>query len=298
MNTKQRAIAICFLAVSLLVVSMTISSCGSGQLFGPMLTPTPPFTPTPIPTLGIGSTQVSPVDGMILLYVPEGEFLMGAADSDPAATRAEKPQHTVYLDAFWIDQTEVTSAMYAKCVAGGKCKPRKCLTGSKYDQHPAVCVDWFNAEAYCEWAGRRLPTEAEWEKAARGTDGRLYPWGNEPPTCEYAIMDDGSGYGCGERDTAVALVGSKPKGASPYGALDMAGNVWEWVNDWYDPKYYSTSSYRNPTGPASGYGPVLRGGAWNAKADRVRVAYRISHSNNPTGGDSGIGFRCSASPGP
>jgi formylglycine-generating enzyme required for sulfatase activity len=297
MNKKQQTIAICFLAVSLLAVSMTISSCGPGQLFVPTLTPTPTFIPTPTPMLGIGSTQVSPADGMILLYVPEGEFLMGAADSDPDATRPEKPQHTVYLDAFWIDQTEVTSAMYAKCVADGKCQTPWCLAGSKFDQHPAVCVDWFNAKAYCEWAGRRLPTEAEWEKAARGTDGRLYPWGNEPATCEYAMMNDGSGYACGERsDTAAAHVGSRPKGASPYGALDMAGNVWEWTNDWYDSNYYNISPYSNPTGPASGYGPAQRGGYWENKSNLVRVTYRVPHSNNPMGGASSIGFRCSSSP--
>ena len=288
MNTKQRVKAICFLAVSLLAVSMTISSCGSGQLFVPTLSPTPT-----LPMLGIGSTQVSPADGMILLYVPEGEFLMGSADSDLEALPREKPQHTVYLDAFWIDQTEVTNAMYAKCVASGKCKAAGCLTGSKFDQHPAVCVDWFNAKAYCEWTGRRLPTEAEWEKAARGTDDRLYPWGNEPPTCEYVVMNNGNGYDdCGDRDTAADHVGSKPKGASPYGALDMAGNVWEWVNDWYDPNYYSISPYRNPTGPASGSEPALRGGS---NADLLRIAHRVSHSTNPTGGESGIGFRCSSS---
>lgn len=306
MNTKRQGMttmAICTLAVSLLVVSMTVSSCGPGQLFGPTpaptptVTSTPTFAPTPIPTLGIGSTQVSPADGMILLYVPEGEFLMGSADSDPDATPQEKPQHTVYLDPFWIDRTEVTGAMYAKCVAGGKCKPRWCLTGSEFDQRPAVCVDWFNAKEYCEWAGRRLPTEAEWEKAARGTDGRFYPWGNEPATCEVAVMNDGSGNGCGEGRVSTR-VGSKPKGASPYGALDMAGSVLEWVNDWYDPNYYGTSPSSNPTGPASGYGPVLRGGFGGWNADRLRAAYRVPHSNNPTGGESGIGFRCSASPGP
>jgi eukaryotic-like serine/threonine-protein kinase len=230
MVTKRRDPAICFLALSLLGVGMTISSCGPGPLFGPTLAPTlsitstPTFAPTPIPTLGIGSTQVSPADGMILLYVPEGEFLMGSADSDPDATPQEKPQHTVYLDAFWIDRTEVTHAMYARCVAGGKCKPGWCPTGSAFDQRPAVCVDWFNATAYCEWAGRRLPTEAEWEKAARGTDGRLYPWGNERATCEVAVMNDGSGNGCGGGSVSTR-VGSKPKGASPYGALDMAGNI-------------------------------------------------------------------------
>jgi formylglycine-generating enzyme required for sulfatase activity len=233
---------------------------------------------------------------MVMFYVPEGDFLMGSTDSDPAATPQEKPQHTVYLDAFWIDQTEVTTAMYAKCVAGGKCKPSWCLTGPEFNQHPAVCVDWFNAKAYCEWAGRRLTTEAEWEKAARGTDGRLYPWGNEPATCEVAVMNDGSGSGCGQGSVATR-VGSKPKGVSPYGALDMAGNVLEWVNDWYDVSYYSRSPSSNPAGPASGYGPVLRGGFGGWNADRLHATYRIPHSNNPTGGESGIGFRCSASPG-
>ena len=308
MNTKRQAMAtmaICTLAVSLLVVSMTVSSCGPGQLFGPTPAPTPTITstptlaPTPTPTLGIGSTRVSPADGMVMVYVPEGEFLMGSADSDPDATSAEKPQHTVYLDAFWIDQTEVTSAMYSKCVASGKCKPPWCRAGPEFAQDPAGCLDWFNAKAYCEWVGRRLPTEAEWEKAARGTDGRLYPWGNEPPTCEVAMMNDGSGYACGETDgTAVAHVGSRPKGASPCGALDMAGNVWEMVTDLYDPDYYSSSPYSNPTGPASGYGPAQRGGAWDSKANLVRAAYRVAHSNNAWGGGSNIGFRCVAAPEP
>jgi eukaryotic-like serine/threonine-protein kinase len=287
MNTKRRIIIICFLAISLWVVGITISSCVPGQLFAPKLAPTP--------TLGIGSTKVSPMDGMILLYVPEGDFLMGSTDSETDATDQEKPQHMVHLDAFWIDQTEVTSAMYAKCVASGKCKLPWCLTGSEFDKYPAVCVDWFNAKAYCEWAGRRLPTEAEWEKAARGTDSRLYPWGNEPATCEYAVMKNDSGYGCGE---GLARVGSRPKGASLYGALDMAGNVFEWVNDWYDAYYYSTSPSSNPTGPASGSEPVLRGGFFGNNARFLRVAYRVPHSNNPTGGESGIGFRCSASPEP
>jgi formylglycine-generating enzyme required for sulfatase activity len=230
MNTKRQAMAICTLAVSLVVVSMTVSSCVPGQLFGPTPAPTPTITstpslaPTPRPTLGIGSTQVSPADGMILLYVPEGEFLMGSADSDPDAAPQEKPQHTVYLDAFWIDRTEVTDAMYAKCVAGGKCKPGWCPTGSEFDQRPAVCVDWFNAKAYCEWAGRRLPTEAKWEKSARGTDGRLYPWGNEPATCGVAVMNDGSGNGCGGDRSRPAWA------ASPKEQVLMARWIWREVS--------------------------------------------------------------------
>ena len=195
-------------------------------------------------------------DGAVYLYVPAGEFVMGSADSDPVAKGAEKPQHRVFLDGFWIMQTEVTNAMYARCVEVGDCTPpedwgRK---DSSYADHPVVYVDWTQANAYCAWAGGRLPTEAESEKAARGTDGRKYPWGNSAPDCGKAQ------YGaCGE---TTVPVGSKPAGASPYGVLDMAGNVWEWCQDWYDVDYYASSPQHNPPGPSTGRLRVVRGGAW------------------------------------
>ncbi|HRQ25217.1 MAG TPA: SUMF1/EgtB/PvdO family nonheme iron enzyme, partial [Anaerolineales bacterium] len=209
-------------------------------------TPVPPtFTPTP----GIGSTMISEKDGMVMVFVPAGEFTMGsdAGDDD------EKPVHQVYLDAFWMDQTEVTNAMYAKCVADDGCAPpssSKSYTrdsyydNSEFDDYPVIYVNWNQANAYCTWAGRSLPTEAQWEKAARGTDARAYPWGNTTPNS--ALLNYNANIG----DTSK--VRSYESGASPYGAYDMAGNVWEWVADWYDENYYAYSPNRNPQGPSSG----------------------------------------------
>jgi formylglycine-generating enzyme required for sulfatase activity/tRNA A-37 threonylcarbamoyl transferase component Bud32 len=235
------------------------------------------------PTLEQRSTFVTQRDGMVLVYVPEGEFEMGSNDGEDN----EKPVHTVWLDAFWIDQTEVTNAMYAKCVAVGNCKDK-----ARYPEksnHPVVDVDWFNAEAYCQWAGRRLPSEAEWEKAARGTDGRTYPWG-EGIDCNKA------NYGSCKMGTSE--VGSYPDGASPYGALDMAGNVCEWVADKYSGTYYSNSPGRNPVGPAD---PelidfrILRGGSRLGSEEDVRTTDRF---NNIPGFNwlLSVGFRCAASP--
>ena len=257
----------------------------------PTITPLPPSTST----LTAGATRIVEKDGMVMVYVPAGEFLMGSSDSDTRAQSGEKPQHKVYMDAFWIDRTEVTNAQYKKCVqANPACKASSYASDSSFngDNQPVVGVDWNDAHAYCEWAGRQLPTEAQWEKAARGTDGRIYPWGNQVATCEYAVMDDGSGNGCGKGDAAWA-VGSKPKGVSPYGALDMAGNVWEWVADWYDEKYYDSSSAKNPNpqGPMTGQYHVLRGGSWFNVSQNVRTALR--GGNTPDLRLNFVGFRCS-----
>ncbi len=165
----------------------------------------------------------------------------------------EEPIHQVYLDAFWIDQTEVTNVMYSKCVQDGKCNPptstksytRADYSGnSQFDNYPVIFISWHDADTYCSWADRRLPTEAEWEKAARGTDARAYPWSNDPPNTDLL------NYKHAFEDTTA--VGQFPKGASPYGALDMAGNVWEWTADWYGETYYAVSPESNPSGPESG----------------------------------------------
>ncbi len=262
----------------------------------------PTDTTIPPPTLGIGSTWTRPADGMLMVYVPAGEFSMGSNDENPD----EKPMHTVSLDAYWIDKTEVTNAMYAVCVEKGACQPPS-YSGSntrgsyyrdaQYAGYPVIYVDWNKAQAYCQWAGVRLPTEAEWEKAARGMDGRNYPWGNtfDGSKANYCdrncsndwVADKNQDDGYAE----TSPVGAYPSGASPYGALDMAGNVWEWVNDWYGETYYSESPLQNPQGPSSGSYRVLRGGSWYSSEDVLRSAIR--NGLDPTNTNNNNGFRCS-----
>jgi serine/threonine-protein kinase len=193
-----------------------------------------------------------------------------------------QPVHTVYLDAFWIDQTDVTNAMYAKCVSAGICKPSEGFATDLMEDKKPELVDWSQANTYCKWAGRSLPTEAQWEKAARGTDGRTYPWGNQAPNKSLLNYNH-------EMETTTD-VGSYPSGASPYGALDMAGNVFQWVADWYDANYYGKSPKNNPTGPTSGTERVMRGGSWGSNGDDTRSARRSS--TDPEGSSMSSGFRC------
>jgi len=227
--------------------------------------------------------EVNAKDGAETVLVPAGEFTMGSEDGESD----EKPLHTVYLDAYRIYKTEVSNAQYAKCVQSGKCTKPDCNYYGKeeYEDHPVVCVDWEQARSYCEWAGGRLPSEAEWEKAARGMEGRKYPWGEAEATCELANFG-----GCKDE---TAPVGSSPAGASPYGALDMAGNVWEWVNDWYGE--YDSADKKNPAGPASGQYRGLRGGGWLNESSHLRTAFRNNHL--PDIRHYGIGFRCASAAG-
>lgn len=244
--------------------------------------------------------MVSPIDGMVMVYVPAGEFRMGSGSHWSEVL--DDQVHTIYLDEYWIDQTEVTNAMYAKCVAAGACtepglpssKTRSSYYGdSSYEDYPVIYVNWNQANSYCQWADRDLPTEAQWEKSARAEDQRMYPWGNNSPS--ESLVN----YGFLVGDTAE--VGSYPEGSSPYGVLDMAGNVEEWVADWYDSIYYSRSPKNNPTGPASGEYRVVRGGGWSS--DSRLYSYinpKISSVDRsgvrPDYDSDNLGFRCSYSP--
>ncbi len=252
-------------------------------------TPAPTAIP-PTPTLAVTS-MTSEKDGATLVLVPAGEFIMGVGDTPNSNDNT--PAHTVYLDAYWIDQTEVTNGMYAQCVQNGGCK-RPTDTSSnnnpsyygnpEFDDYPVIYVEWDMAKAYCKWAGRRLPTEAEWEKAARGTDGRSFPWGED-------TINGFENFAMIVGDTTK--VASYEKGKSPYGAYDMAGNVHEWVNDWYDYEYYKNSPSSNPQGPDVGRPParVLRGGSFVEDGFFSLTTTRVWNLDSLIG----VGFRCASS---
>jgi len=222
-----------------------------------------------------------------MVLIPAGEFTMGST----TGASDEKPSHTVYLDAYAIDRYEVTNEQYRQCVESETCQPprnTKYYDVPEYGRHPVVYLNWYRALAYCTWAGKRLPTEAEWEKAARGTDGRAYPWGNEWDSSKANVVGDTDGF------DGTAPVGSFDVGRSPYGAYDMAGNVWEWVNDWYDAGYYRHSPKRNPDGPTQGKFKLLRGGSWRYTPKFARAAERLKH--NPKHLHDNRGFRCAKTP--
>ena len=235
-----------------------------------------------------GMIELDPVP---MVTIPAGPFLMGNPEGKGRAD--EQPQRSVHLDEFAIDQVEVTNERYMAFVksTGHRNPPNPYGTGplssvAGIEHLPVVQTTWYDAKAYCSWAKKRLPTEAEWEKAARGTDGRLYPWGNEPPTAKRANFDR-------EWDDEHTLhaVGALPGGDSPYGVKDMAGNAREWVSDWYDAEYYQHAPDRNPQGPdKKGVVRSIRGGSWHSPASDITTSAR------GRGGFAlqthGTGFRC------
>ena len=271
--------------------------------------------PTPV-LLDILSTQ-EPVaeatvvwgkDKSVMVHVPAGDFFMGSSDGDASAYSDEKPVHSVDLDEFWIDKFEVTNEQFTRFLneegnqeedgvpwvnvenedsnivyEGDQYKPR-----NGYEDHPVTYVSWYGAQSYCQWLGKRLPTEAEWEKAARGTDGKIWPWGNDWGEDKVNSKEAGPGH--------TTAVGSYAAGASPYGCMDMAGNAWEWVADWYQQDYYQVIS-DNLQGPNQGVYRVVRGGSWAFPQRLSRCSDRWAFI--PRVGRNDLGFRCaSSSPSP
>lgn len=259
----------------------------TNEPFTPTLNLTQPPSPTPTTVLGIGSTSRSLKDGMVLVYIPAGEFMMGNLKWGQVV-------HNIFLNAYWIDQTEITNVMYSKCVEANVCDPpgkkRSQSRPSYFDSpefanYPVVYVSWDDAMAYCSWMGRTLPTEAQWEKAARGQDERTYPWG-ENINCNKANYDSS----CVGDTTEV---GSYLSDKSPYGVYDLAGNVTEWVSDWYDEVYYSNSPSENPLGPENGQKKVERGGSWSSSIYAASSYFRFG--TDPNDKENYLGFRCALS---
>ncbi len=236
--------------------------------------------------LGINQLEVTRFEKIIppadMIYIPAGEFSMGSVSGE----NEEQPVHRVYLDDFYIDKYELTNVQYGKFTAATKHKPPDIWKFTEFNrpQQPVVWVSWKAAAAYCKWAGKSLPTEAQWEKAARGDSGYVYPWGDDFSYSRANIIVPGDGY------QYTAPLGSYPEGASPYGVLDMAGNVAEWCLDWYAPDYYQHGPDRNPRGPESGEYRVVRGGSWNSPGYDIRTTSRWRYyADTPR---SYIGFRC------
>jgi TolB protein len=277
--------------------------------YWPSWGPSPVGAPDPVPTAApaeqplaspvlldppamasLNDTWFRPADEAAMVYVPGGTFQMGSDAGDTHANDDEFPKHSVTLDGFWIDRTEVTNAQYALCVASDDCEPMlyavdATLSGEDY---PVAGVSWEDAADYCAWAGARLPTEAEWEYAARGTQGSIYPWGDGFDCARGNFREGCDGY------SSTAPVGSFPSGASWCGALDMAGNVWEWVADWAGD--YPSEAQTNPAGPPTGVRRIFRGGSFRFGESYVRTADRSRHNPSERGGNGGyIGLRCALS---
>ena len=286
--------------------------------------PIPTQAPTNIPSIAVpsatptsatptlGSTKVSDKDKMVEIYIPGGEFTMGAVN-DPDARQVidhehsfpEVPSFKFTLDSYWIDKFDVTNSQWALCVAAGACKPPKTglfslpnyASDPKYANYPVVSITWFMATDYCKWAGRRLLTEAEWEKAARGTDARKYPWGNDPVTSKRANFCDvhcprtiaNSNFNDGYPE--MSPVGSFPDGASPFGVMDMAGDVWNWTSTLIrNYPYNPTDGREDQNAPGE---RVWRGGTWSDGTWWLRSSLR--YHSPPTYYITNLGLRCGSS---
>ena len=262
---------------------------GVGHVFGPIIER----------VHAAAASEIMGKDGAPMVLIPPGPFFMGVPQWARDGGLDEYPNHEVELDAYAIDKYEVTHGLYLEFIRStGHRVPshpndtsknlwQRGLMPESISPLPVVNVDWFDAHAYCQWAGKRLPTEAEWEKAARGTDDRRFPWGNVEPTSKHLNFNQ-----TWQGEKTLVPVGIYEKGQSPYGVHDMAGNVWEWVADWYDATYYSRSPRRNPKGPATGTRRVIRSSGWQVETPQVRIFTRVA--SPPLDRNHSTGFRCAA----
>lgn len=296
-NHRKSILVMCLMAVGLIVLSEKMAEALDVSDIRPQWTEEGK-------ALALRRAQWPTKEERVL--IPAGWFTMGSnKKKDRMAYRPEMPQRQVYVDDFEIDKFEVTALEYLRFVVATERSP---LPDWKYDggnfqesmaHHPVMHVSWHEADAYCQWAGRRLPTEAEWEKAARGTDARIYPWGNTPAGLTRANFGR-TGISGPVRDRPERLLLYPPiisvdkyeNGVSPYEVWQMAGNVAEWVNDWYDPDYYKVAPDRNPKGPDTGTHRVFRGGGWMDSTPTVRTAQR--NGADPETEANWLGFRCAA----
>ena len=282
----------------IMLLAILVAACAPASTSTPIPTPTTlpptseptstPVPPTSVPTLPPVSlagpsagTTMTWEDGSKLIYIPTGEFIMGLGYGDA-------PTKTLTLDGYWIQQTEVTNKMYTQCVASGNCSApvqevgAPLYSAAQFGDYPVVGVTWDAANTYCQWIGGKLPSEAQWEKAARGQDGNKYPWGSSNPTCDFANLKTCGGH--------TNQVDAHQAGKSAYGLYDMAGNVFEWVNDYYDPNYYASAPASNPTGPATGNRRITRGSSF--ETDLTQILSGIRHPSTQDYHNYDLGFRC------
>ena len=273
-----------------ILVTALLTACVSRESAPPASkrSPSPTMEATSVPTAipiqlsgpSLGSAMLW-LDGSTLIYIPSGEFRMGGNAED-------NPERAVTLSAFWIYSTKVTNGQYAQCVEAEQCaapgdeQSENSLSDPLLSNRPVTGINWEQAALYCQWMGGTLPTEAQWEKTARGPDGNTYPWGDSKPSCGLLNFKHCLG--------RLTNSNAYPAGMSLYGALDMAGNVFEWTADWYDPTYYSTAPVEDPTGPIQGEGRSVRGSSFESAAESVPVSHRSFRAPDQYGAD--LGFRC------
>lgn len=275
------------------MAALALVGCSEDGVRAPVDAAVPPIDAAPV--------DAGPFDPAEMITIPATRFEMGCRPAEGLLCVPGTTPHMVSLDSYQIDKYMVTFGRYQACIDAGACsKPYEgaaCNFGMPWaDDHPVNCVTYQQAEEVCAFEGKRLPTEAEWALAARGPESLIFPWGNDrEPSCDLVVMNqkrDGQmGPGCGAGTTQP--VGTRPEGQSPFGLMDVNGNLWEWTSDWYSETYFAQSPEQNPTGPATGTDKVLRGSSWTSRR-RDELALTVRFNYAPKGQGYVVGVRCAA----